>query len=199
MVNMLVGECTQGTCPEFFRDANEVAKIVEKQNRVTTIDCAHQGAVCAALPKFKDNNHQVSLYIRERTIYGFEGNQDKEGLLEYFSEDNWRESHVIEGDFQYFYEAISGEKMTKMEKFWKKYNQLDSKANDYASKSFKKMPYLDRWSTNAKIIVITMATIPPLLLTIFWIISYVGVTRHNFEVDEKYRKQNEQAQAQKKN
>ena len=56
LVNMLVGECTKGVCPEYYRDSNQVAKIVKKQNRVTTIDCAHQGKVCAALPKFKENN-----------------------------------------------------------------------------------------------------------------------------------------------
>ena len=30
LVNMLIGECTSGTCPEYFRDSNEVAKIVKK-------------------------------------------------------------------------------------------------------------------------------------------------------------------------
>ena len=89
--------------------------------------------------------------------------------------------------------------MTLTDKFWKKYNQLDHQASDYASKSFKKVPYLDRWSTNAKIMMLVMAIVPPTLLTIFWIIHFVKVTRHNAEVDKKYKELNEKAMGTKKN
>ena len=89
--------------------------------------------------------------------------------------------------------------MTFMDKFWKKYKELDHSASDYASKSFKKIPYLDRWSTNAKIILLVMATVPPFLLTFFWITNFMRVRHHNSQVDEKYRQLNENAMGTKKN
>ena len=108
-------------------------------------------------------------------IYGFEGPQTQQGLLDYFSEDNWFHSHVVESDYDHFFETISGEKSAFVDKFWKAYYDLDSVLHEKAKKSFKKMPYVDRWSTNAKIMMIVLGTIPPFLLTVFWIINYFQV------------------------
>ena len=108
-INMLVGECTTGVCPVYYKDSNIVAGITKKQNRIATIDCAHTGKVCSALPRFKEVNSMMSLYIKGKTIYGFEGEQSKDGLLDFLSDNNWVDA-VVESDYDFFFETISGEK-----------------------------------------------------------------------------------------
>ena len=109
MVNLVTGECTEGECPEFYKTLNLAADIVKLQNRIAIVSCNGDREVCDILPKYKPINNIVSLYIRDNKIFGYEGAQTQEGVLELMSADAWLEQEEIIPDFTKYFEDVTGE------------------------------------------------------------------------------------------
>lgn len=85
------------------------------------MSCGGDREVCDILPKYKPINNIVSLYIRDNKIFGYDGPQTQEGILELMSADAWLESEELVDDFLKYFEDISGEAKPIGERLWKKY------------------------------------------------------------------------------
>ena len=119
MVNLVVGECTEGECPEFYKVLNLASDIVKLQNRIAIVSCGGDRDVCDILPKYKPINNIVSLYIRDNKIFGYEGEQTQDGILDLMSADAWLEQEELVGDFNKYFEEVTGEARPIGERLWK--------------------------------------------------------------------------------
>jgi hypothetical protein len=52
---------------------------------------------------------------------------------------------------------------------WDKYVEINEKFSTTATNTFKKVPYIDRWSANAKVLMSAAFVIPPVIFTIFYL------------------------------
>ena len=68
-----------------------------------------------------------------------------------------------------------------------------------AQSIFKKVPYIDRWSANAKVLMAAVAVIPPIIFTLFYICFHLKCQYDNKQVDKKYAKLNQAQMKAKKN
>ena len=174
-INMLMGECTLGECPGWSRDLHKVARIAQRQNRIATVDCGNDGHVCASVPKPEVRNNAAAIYIRDGKIYGFDGAQNQAGLLEYFSSDNWKNSEVLEGDFQDYAERALGFKMSFNDRVQQKLGVWSQNMETWSKAKFKKVPYVDRWSVTAKVLIVSAFFIPPIVFVIFFGLLWLQV------------------------
>ena len=135
----------------------------------------------------------MSIYIRGGKIYGYEGEQTQEGILEFMSADNWKDADVLEQNFEKWAERVLGFSMSYYDRCMKFFYENMEKSEKEVKKYFKKIPYADRWSPKAQMLVVAMAFIPPLIFTAFWLILWVQVQWHNSGVDSKYARINAEA------
>ena len=198
-VSLVTGECTVGECPAFFKTLNLVSDIVKLQNRISVVSCNGEKPVCDTLPKFKPVNNIVSMYIRDGKVFGFEGEQSKEGVLDFMSADAWLEGEMIVGDFNAWYEDLTGTSQPLGAKMWDKYVEINDKFTSKAENTFKKVPYIDRWSANAKVLMAAVFVIPPCIFTAFYLVLLAQTTYQNRQVDKKYERLNAKHLSEKKN
>jgi len=52
---------------------------------------------------------------------------------------------------------------------WDKYVEINEKFSTTATNTFKKVPYIDRWSANAKVLMSAAFVIPPVIFTLFYL------------------------------
>ena len=57
--------------------------------------------------------------------------------------------------------------MSQQDKILKKLSEIQDMIYAWGDKSYKKVPFVDRWSTDAKLLMTGLAIIPPFILTIF--------------------------------
>ena len=99
IVNMVTGECTVGGCPFYAKEINLFAGIVKGQFRVAHVACNEDSEVCMNMPKPEPKNNSATILVTSQAIYSYEGNQTKEGLLEFLSAENFMTSKVLEEPF----------------------------------------------------------------------------------------------------
>ena len=154
------------------------------------VSCNGDREVCDTLPKFKPINDMVSMYIKDNKIWGFVGEQTQEGVLDFLSADAWLEGEELCDDFSKFYEEITGQSKPIGEQFWKKYEEVNAAFTTRAEKLFNKAPYIDKWSSNAKVLMASVFIIPPIIFTVFYLFVFAQCHYHNYQVDKKYEKMN---------
>ena len=76
---------------------------------------------------------------------------------------------------------------------------LDKVQPKAVKKKFKKVPMVDRWSSNAKALILIVGTIPPVVFTLFFIMVWCSAQFNNMMVDRRYKSLNEKMEVQKKN
>ena len=198
MVHMVTGECTVGACVEFSKVINIVAGITKRQNRIAHISCGMVGKVCHDLPNHEAVNGIMSIYMRNGKVYEFDGNQTKEGLLDFLSADNWMDAPVIEGNLDGYIQNVLDFDIGWYGWGMKKVGQFAEGAETFVKKKYKKVPYVDRWSVNAKILLTAFTIIPPFTFIFIYCVSLMYVTYYNYCVDKKYEKLNSEMDLAKK-
>ena len=107
LIIKVTSECNSGGCVDYVKQANLVASIAKRQNRVGLLNCiGPEGHLCELLPDHEIVDNTITIYLRNNKIYVYEGEHTKEGLLEYFSADNWMESKVLEDDLEKYLEIL---------------------------------------------------------------------------------------------
>ena len=191
-VTMMMGECTVGQCPKFMKDIHIVADIVKKQNRVSVIDCGSKDNVCNRLPKPEVRSSIGGIYMRDGKIYAFEGNMTQNGLLDFMSADNYKESTILEDDFEEFVYNTLGKNLDYMTKMKKKFEEFSFLIEEKTEESFKKIPLASKWSKTAKVLLVSSFIIPPVVFTTFYCFLCLTVMWANSRVDAKYAKINQE-------
>ena len=196
VINLVLGECTTGDCVRYAKEVHQFAKIVKTQNRVAHVDCRGEDRVCANVPKPKTRNNCATIYVTKDAIYGYDGDQTKEGLLNWMSAENFKESEHLEDPLQQYVERATGLSMPLEARIRKWKGETILWAELWTKKQFKKVPYVDRWQPPAKISLLAVLVIPPILFLMFYICVAIQVKYHNFKVDRKYEKMNKEAENQ---
>ena len=111
LINLVQGECTTGACVRFSKEYHQLAKIVKNQNRVAHVDCRGEDVVCRNVPKPKIRNSCSTIYMTKDAVYGYDGNQTKEALLDWLSADKFKDSEVLEEGMQQYAERATGMRM----------------------------------------------------------------------------------------
>ena len=175
-----------------------LSKVVKTQNRVAWVDCGPEGRVCGNLPKPENEAGVSVIYITSKGIYGFKDKITRENLLNWLSADNFMSDKPMEEDMNAYAEMALGihEDISKKMNRWKR--DFTVWLETYVKTKFKKVPMVDRWSSNAKALILIVGTIPPVVFTLFFIIVWCSAEFNNFMVDRKYKSLNEKMKIQKK-
>ena len=89
------------------------------------------------------------------------------------SADNYKTSTVLEPNFEEYAQRALGLKSTATERMHKKFAEMSREMEDWTKKKFKKVPYVDRWSVTAKVLIVSAFFIPPIIFTIFYLVLWV--------------------------
>ena len=193
-----MGECTVGQCPKFMKDIHIVADIAKKQNRFSVVDCGSKDNICNRIPSPEVRSSIGAIYFRGGKIYEFDGNMTQEGLLDFLSADNYKESTVLEEDFEEFVYDALGKNLDWTVKAKKKFEEFSYMIEEKTEESFKKIPMASRWTKTAKVLLVSSFIIPPFVFSFFYIFLCVMVWWSNSRVDAKYAKINKEMIARKK-
>ena len=162
------------------------------------MDCGQEGTLCQHIPNLPPKNNIATTYYREGKIYGYEGNQTQEDILDFMSADNWMNAQVLEENFVGYAEKILGFNLSWKDRIHKKVSDWNKDLEKFMKKFFKKVPYIDKWHTNAKILIVSVGVIPPLVFTLFYAVICMQVYYHNSAVDRKYAEINKKIDQEKK-
>ena len=122
----------------------------------------------------------------------------QEGLLDFLSADNYKESTVLEEDFEEFVYNALGKNLDWTVKAKKKFEEFSYMIEEKTEESFKKIPMASRWTKTAKVLLVSSFIIPPFVFSFFYIFLCVMVWWSNSRVDAKYAKINKDMIARKK-
>ena len=78
-------------------------------------------------------------------VYGYNGPQTKDGLLDWLSADNYKRDEVLEEPMQQYVERATGLRMPIEARIRKKFHETMLWSEEWTKKKFKKVPYVDRW------------------------------------------------------
>jgi len=183
LLTLVMGECTVGGCVNFSKDLHKLAGIVKAQNRVAHVACSNDGEICRKVPKPKARNGLATLYITKEAIYGFNGDQTMDAVLKFLSADNFMNDEVLEPEFKLYAESALGLTMPFEAKMRKKMEDFSLWAETKSKEIFKKVPHVDRWHPPAKIAIIAVAVLPPIVFVLFYLFVSLQVFYHNYTVD----------------
>ena len=192
-IAMMMGECTVGQCPKYMKDIHLVAEIVKRQARVAVVDCGGQDAICHRLPKPEETKNSIgSIYLRSDKIYAYEGNQTKQGLLDFLSADNYKESTILEEDYEEYVYNVLDKHLSYSTKFKKNFEEFSFMIEEKTETMFKKVPLASKWTKTTKVLLVSSFVIPPCVFTMFWCFLWLTVQWTNRAVDAKYAKINQE-------
>jgi len=77
----------------------------------------------------------------------------------------------------------------------KRFDEFVRAAEDFSKAKFKKVPHVDRWSPTAKVSIIAVAVVPPIVFVLFYFLTAMSVWWHNSGVDKKYARLNAERMA----
>ena len=142
----------------------------------------------------------VTIYVTKDGIYGYNGEQDIESILDWLSADKFMDDEVLQEDFQEFAQIALGFNVPWSIKLQKWADEMSQLAEKKTKKWFKHVPRVDRWTNFAKVSICAVAFVPPVIFTIFYFFMVLSVWFHNYKVDKKYAKINaERSQVKKDN
>ena len=95
------------------------------------------------------------------------------------SADAWLEQEELIPDFTKYFEDVTGTAKPIGVRLWNKYNEINDVFSSKAQATFKKVPYIDRWSANAKVLMAAVAIIPPVIFTIFFLCLHAKINYDN--------------------
>uniref|UniRef100_A0A7S3N2Q1 Uncharacterized protein n=1 Tax=Strombidium inclinatum TaxID=197538 RepID=A0A7S3N2Q1_9SPIT len=145
-----------------------------------------------------DRNNVASVYIRGGKIYEFDGEQSVSGLLEYFSEDNFKKSNALVEDLEDFVNQVLGKKVTLSQRIYKTFMDVNNEIEKKMKAWTKKIPYVDRWHPSAKLVMFYTFVMPPLFFGLAFLILHIQIFFHNRGVDKKYAELNRKMKQAKK-
>ena len=191
LIIKVTSECVLGACVEYIKTANVVAAITKRQNRIAFLNClGREGYLCDKFPDVYNKHDTETIYLRNNKIYVYEGEHTQEGLLEFFSADNWMNAKVAADDLEKHIEIMLDLKIEWSEWFTKKYNEGHESAQNWIQKKFKKVPHLGKWSSDAQLVLVSVTIIPPALFTTFYLILLSITSYKNNQINKKYEQLN---------
>ena len=64
-------------------------------------------------------------------------------------------------------------------KFKRQMDEYSIKSETWVKSNTKMIPYVDRWSTTSRVILVVTGIIPPVVFIIFWLFLYLSAFVHN--------------------
>ena len=125
------------------------------------------------MPKPEPRNNSATILVTSQAIYAYNGNQTKEGLLEFLSAENYLKSEVLEEPFEDYAQRALGLNMPINIRILKKFDEFVQWLEEYTKKKFKKVPYVDRWSASSKMAIVSVGIVPPFVFTVFYCIVWI--------------------------
>ena len=96
------------------------------------------------------------------------------------------ESDVLEDHLESFLERELELKISTVDWMMKKTAKLMEDFEAWVEKKFKKIPYVSKWSTDAKVLLFAMTVVPPTIFTVIWIVFFLHAAYLNHQVSLKY-------------
>ena len=127
------------------------------------------------MPKPEVRNSIGSIYMRDNKIWQFDGEMTKKGLLDHMSADNYKNSTILEDDFEEYVYNVQDRDLDYKLKIKKKFEELSLFIETQTEKKFKKIPLASNWSKTAKVLIVTSFIIPPVVFTGFFCILWIMV------------------------
>lgn len=107
-------------------------------------------------------------------------------------DDNWKNSKVVEENGDLPLERVLGLKMAAKDKARKAFDEFIQDIEKRTKKVFKKIRYMDKWTVQSQIFVMSLICIPPIFFSVFWIVSMLYCKFCNHLIDKKYENLNKE-------
>lgn len=95
------------------------------------------------------------------------------------SADNFKESHILEEDFEEYVYNVLEKHLDITTKLKKKFEEFSEWIEVVTETRFKKVPLASKWSKTAKVLIVSSFVIPPVIFTMFYLFLVVQVWWHN--------------------